>query len=480
MAQWHGQVSRVAIVAQSMGAGNSWPGKLSDFVSSNGLGNIPGRLSDYVRAAGVNPPTRLSQVPGKNRVKTDVIVNGFGTYPYNSHNRFYYTFAHTPIQGADRIWISVYAYPLNRGSHQGVDQGATSGTGVLRIKAPTGTRTYTAFSAINGWNQVIHRAEYSFSLAELGLSQGATLNCEFELYMGSENYHDGGAINECMLGSAGPGVGVYSSNIQAGMTGQQDRITAKTYMCRTPRTSPGTGPSEYPWSSVVDYTQYSRSMSRSSTIYVDIDSTNDSFDPGTHLHPKMLAAAGGSWPGNDAVWVVRVAPGVRIVAANTSVPCLSFVGAIRGKIILQNWGTVLGRGGKGGDSNGNGNGGYHAIYRESHITLEIQNYGVIAGGGGGGAAGRNTGNGGSGGGGGAPYGGGGSGRNSYTVGGAASVDSPGAGGPQDANQRGFDGGSWGNKGNDGSHTYGGPAGYAIAGGGPIIWTARGDLRGPVS
>lgn len=219
---------------------------------------------------------------------------------------------------------------------------------------------------------------------------------------------------------------------------------------------------------------------RSKEFLIIISQSNNDFNPSYHLHPLMLQAAGGAWPSGDIVWRIRVNSGVKIVSDGNNAT-LWFGGAINGRVILENHGWILGRGGNGGNSTGNGFAAPHgAIYRESKITLEIQNYGIIAGGGGGGAAGRNTGNGGSGGGGGAPLGRGGSGRNNYTRGCDASIDTPGPGGPRDNNQAGESGGYWGHYGTNSTHTYGGAPGYAIGGGGPIIWSNYGDVRGAVT
>lgn len=239
---------------------------------------------------------------------------------------------------------------------------------------------------------------------------------------------------------------------------------------------------------------------RSNEILVNITGSNHNFDTGT-LHSWMVSAAGGSWPAN-ANWRIVVGSGVQLVAKDTGSQVMWFGGGINGKVIIENHGYILGRGGNGGPvtcadagcAQGGGGGG-HAIYREAKITLDIRNYGVISGGGGGGGAGytfSSAGGGrhyGQGGGGGAPFGAAGhvSGPNHPRPGGGASWDGAGGGGAggdrgeghggSGAGWAGVGGAAWGN---NRANAGGGAAGYAIAGGGTIIWTNRGDLRGAVS
>lgn len=236
------------------------------------------------------------------------------------------------------------------------------------------------------------------------------------------------------------------------------------------------------------------------TVIVNITNVDHNFNTGT-LHQWMLNAAGGSWPA-QATWRIIVAPAASLISMGTSNACMWFGGAINGKVIIENHGHIFGRGGAGGaitcgdaGCTQGGSAGGHAIYREPKITLEIINYGVIAGGGGGGGGGytfSSAGGGrhyGQGGGGGAPYGAGGytSGMNhprpgsvaGYTDGGVGGTGGDsgeahgGTGGALGANG----GGAWGN---NRANAGGGYAGNAIAGGGTIIWTVRGDIRGAVS
>lgn len=238
---------------------------------------------------------------------------------------------------------------------------------------------------------------------------------------------------------------------------------------------------------------------RSNEIVVTITASNHNFDTG-QLHNLMLSAAGGSWPAS-ANWKIVVNPGVQLVGKDTG-NCMWFGGAINGTVVIENHGHILGRGGAGGpvtcgsDScSQNGGVGGTAIYRESKITLDIRNYGIISGGGGGGGAGytfSSAGGGrhyGMGGGGGAPFGAAGyvSGPNHPRPGGGGSYEG-GAGGGSGGDRgeaHGGGGGGWaaagGNAwGNNRMNRSGGGPGAAIGGGGPINWTSRGDIRGAVT
>lgn len=239
---------------------------------------------------------------------------------------------------------------------------------------------------------------------------------------------------------------------------------------------------------------------KSTEILVTITASNHNFNT-ADLHSAMLAAAGGTWPAT-ATWRIVVNSGVQLVCRNTGEQCMWFGGGINGKVIIENHGHILGRGGQGGwitcgneSCCNNGAAGGHAIYREAKITLEIRNFGIIGGGGGGGGSGytfSSAGGGrhfGQGGGGGAPFGAGGysSGPNHPRPGGGASYDTGARGGNGGDNREAW-GGTGGNIGNNGGGAWGnnkanrggGAAGYAIAGGGTIIWTNRGDIRGAVS
>lgn len=212
---------------------------------------------------------------------------------------------------------------------------------------------------------------------------------------------------------------------------------------------------------------------RSNEIVVVITSSNHNFYTGD-LHAWMLSAAGGSWPAS-ANWKIVVNPGVQLVCRNTSEQVMWFGGGINGKVKIENNGHIFGRGGS-NVSRGSGLPGGTAISREAKITLEIVNYGIISGGGGGGGWGdsNNT----LAGGGGAPFGLGNGGGN-------ATYDVPGPGARRNSNNWGGRGGYLAEAGIGGHedgwyNTSGGAAGYAISGGGPIIWTVRGDVRGAVS
>lgn len=231
---------------------------------------------------------------------------------------------------------------------------------------------------------------------------------------------------------------------------------------------------------------------------VEFYASNHSFDPSVHLHPLMLAAAGGTWPtAADTKWIIRIHSGVQLVSARGIAHCFTFIGAIKGTVRIENHGWLLGRGGDSAIVSGGPHNGKNAIYREPHITLHIVNYGVIAGGGGGGGntiTRDGTGNGpGSAqdfyacGGGGAPFG--------YSIqthsccgrggshGTSAGISTPGTGGSCKmitATTYGGNGGNWGQRGEISYPGTGGYPGNAFAGSGPISWIVYGDIRGPIS
>lgn len=236
------------------------------------------------------------------------------------------------------------------------------------------------------------------------------------------------------------------------------------------------------------------------TVIVNIANSDHNFNT-VNLHNAMISAAGGAWP-PQAVWRIIVHAGVQLVSYSTNESCMWFGGAIRGKVVIENSGHIFGRGGAGGNvpsadpsATQGGSSGGAAIAREPHITLEIKNYGIIAGGGGGGGAGYTFSSAGGGrhyaqgGGGGAPFGTGGytSGMNNPRPGAAGGYDYGGGGGTGgDGGEAhggaggglGLNGGAaWGN---NRANAGGGYAGHAIAGSGTIIWTNRGDIRGAVS
>ena len=98
---------------------------------------------------------------------------------------------------------------------------------------------------------------------------------------------------------------------------------------------------------------------------------------------------GQGWDGVSAA-TVTIAPGVYIWSDNTSVPALDMGGAFPGGLTLINNGFIMGKGGKGGDMNGQsatftgGAAGGPAIALTGPISINNTN-GYIGGGGGGGA-----------------------------------------------------------------------------------------------
>lgn len=219
-------------------------------------------------------------------------------------------------------------------------------------------------------------------------------------------------------------------------------------------------------------------MAGKSKVYVvNLTASDHNFDT-ARLHQLMLNSAGGTWPTNpNTLWKIIVGAGVQLASQSTSSACMWFGGAIKGKVIVENHGYIIGRGGSSA-YRGSGYSGGQAIYREPHVTLEIINYGVIGGGGGGGGYGDSNGVRPSGGG--APFGVGGS-HDGY-VGGTATFTTYGNGVCRNSGNCGGRGGNWGEAGIGGTEdgryvTSGGAAGAAIAGSGTIIWTVRGDIRG---
>ncbi|MBA4709586.1 hypothetical protein [Aquitalea aquatica] len=153
------------------------------------------------------------------------------------------------------------------------------------------------------------------------------------------------------------------------------------------------------------------------------------------------------------------------------------------QIIIENYGYLLGRGGKGGTGSDRqaaqpGSAGGDALVL-NNMNVRIDNRGIIAGGGGGGAA---CGNGGLNacGGGGAPFGPDGDRLGNAPNGVAGTFDQPGRGGIINGVVRGGYGGAWGERGG-GSTNY--PdwhanAGHAIrSNGAAVTWINRGDIRG---
>ena len=184
--------------------------------------------------------------------------------------------------------------------------------------------------------------------------------------------------------------------------------------------------------------------------------------------------------------IIKVNPGVELVTASTTINgVFDFSGSWAGKIVvIENSGIILGRGGRGGNEAVSGDAGGRAIYTDGTATVNIINNGIIGGGGGGGGGNRRGDS--CGGGGGAPLGGGGWGSY-FGWAGAATFNTPGAGGgnnlanPGAGQTRwGGNGATWGNKGSPGMDfgyvtTSGGAAGEATRG--TITWINRGDIRG---
>jgi len=167
---------------------------------------------------------------------------------------------------------------------------------------------------------------------------------------------------------------------------------------------------------------------------------------------------------------IVVPSGATLVASSTGTFALKTGTSHNAKLTIQNFGTIIGRGGNGGNGGfgysynqiagaTNGTSGGTAIHIESNVI--ISNNGTIAGGGGGGGGAEgyvHTGTaygGGGGGGGGRPYGAGGSGGSTTHSGGngsAGSLASQGSGGSGgfDGTVRGGVGGAGGAAGSSGS------------------------------
>lgn len=227
----------------------------------------------------------------------------------------------------------------------------------------------------------------------------------------------------------------------------------------------------------------------------------------TALNTATLAALGGSWR-TGAVIRVQVLPGVTLIAASPSAPCLSFGSEFAGNtVILDNQGTVYGRGGDGGQGGtgvyraGGGGGGVPlgaggapntgttlgkpgsagGIAVQTAVPVQVNNAGVIAGGGGGG--------------GGAGGGGNGSGTGTPTAGATATQTTAGGGGTTTGNSAtyvnaGGTGGALGVAGGSGKRPQdfgatsgdaagaGGAAGAAISiAGGSVTYISRGTIYG---
>lgn len=180
---------------------------------------------------------------------------------------------------------------------------------------------------------------------------------------------------------------------------------------------------------------------------------------------------------------IIIPAGVQLVNAADVPYVLSFHGGwqLRKKITVENYGYIIGRGGKGGTMGTNEvhvvpTQGNTAIYVAAECAgkVFINNRGVIGSGGGGGAGSHNYGN--MMGGGGAPFG-----LGNQRTWNPAPFDSPNPGmvGPAGAAYRTGAGGAWGEAGQNGYYynrpTYGAAAAPATSG--TINWINVGDIRG---
>ena len=221
----------------------------------------------------------------------------------------------------------------------------------------------------------------------------------------------------------------------------------------------------------------------------------------------LITQACGGPPAMDSQLHFIVHPGVQLIVARTE-DAFDLSWELWGQerhqsvcqVVLENYGYLLGRGGRGGDAGFDGQVGWHEAgqpggpaIRSDGVVLHIANYGVIAGGGGGsGASGSYeeerlrkisaTG------GGGAPYGRGGPICNTHfgrSWGQSASAGYPGRSG--EALGGGVRAGGWGEGGGDGFHkplgsderfpVPGGAAGAAVMSNAAFQWIHRGDVRG---
>lgn len=176
---------------------------------------------------------------------------------------------------------------------------------------------------------------------------------------------------------------------------------------------------------------------------------------------------------------IVIAAGVSLVTASTSIRgVFDFYGGWGGKVIvIENNGTIVGRGGNGGYGGSTlypGEPGGRGIFTDGTASVSIINNGVIAGGGGGGGGGTvSRERGGGGGGGGYGLGGGG---NEYTGEGGSLLDGGAPSENYDGVRVGGTGGFAGGAGTAGkSGGAGGAGGEATRG--PINWIILGTVHG---
>jgi hypothetical protein len=226
----------------------------------------------------------------------------------------------------------------------------------------------------------------------------------------------------------------------------------------------------------------------------------------TNANLRTLAVNAG-WNQTTKV-VATVNSGIYISSNGTGTPALTVDGSFPGGIELINSGTIVGRGGTGGNGvnsglplAGSGQPGGPALSVSSPVS--INNAGTIAGGGGGGGGGRA---------GSSTYdevttkffgGGGGGGRSSLTNssggspnGGTGTISAYGNGGPSTGGGSGSpsnpaapgnNGGGWGEAGVTGGYVLGGTrngngggSGNAVSGNGNVTWLATGTRLGGIS
>ena len=205
----------------------------------------------------------------------------------------------------------------------------------------------------------------------------------------------------------------------------------------------------------------------------------------TDVNLATLATSSG-WNGSSAL-NVTINSGVYISSTSTATPALTVNGSFPGGVTLVNNGTIVGRGGAGGASQGcgpplttgNNNpgqpGGTGGLALSVSSAISITNNGTIAGGGGGGGGGASCG---------AYYvqgGGGGGGQSSFSTNSTAGPIGPWTGGPY--------GGLVGNAGNAGTYSAAGTGGagrnitccgtyfYSGSGGTGGSWGASGSAGG---
>lgn len=98
-----------------------------------------------------------------------------------------------------------------------------------------------------------------------------------------------------------------------------------------------------------------------------------------------LSTAGGlPWDGVQPVRIV-IPTGIVVSSVNRDLAAISITSNFTNGILIENFGYVIGQGGRGGNRTAVGQAGGTAIFAQYPVSLD--NYGVIAGGGGGGGAG---------------------------------------------------------------------------------------------